>query len=853
MPTANANTGNSFRSTLSYVYQEGIELPEDEQAVTIEENNVFGNSTAGQARVMRTFAVERPSIKTPVMHLQINFHPDEKLTNEDAKQVIYSILSDIGVSADNCQYVIVQHRDKAHNHYHVVLNRVCLDQSIIETHRIKDRLQVACDKVEQTMNLRPTTGRTVVYAPESERGYVYTNKRERKLNKTICDKNTAVKEVKIHLQQTLDQVLHSPGIVDSASLKQALNAHNIDVVYRETKAGITGVSFRYNNIACSGKDIGFSWSTIQQELSDQVKHSPAELEFAASHKTISKVETSNLEPILNDRKKELSPVVGMCDSISESHIYLEQKVSDVLKLVSVYDSVSLKQVLAKEHIEVIYRENRKGITGISFGYDGGIYKGNAIGFPWSVIQESLQSKTPAAVDVINSYILNSIEKESIRNVRSLVDFLIQKEAISYTSSNGYDLEATSLRVGDATCQGVQLDIKGIYQALEDVNFDLERRDKHSRLMEVTSLEKAIGQLKESVADQLYASLKQGSGLLAKDANDSIFTMYVDQAIREVMRNIDPVSNPWSTWEYLNYPNAIANSYHAIYGSIPGLLQEVEKQVNVERLLYSAEFAEEIVKSVRVKIEQEIYVEHYHLDVDQLVSDEIHTRLKQQGIEPSSVSIEKYVSDFEILAKNVSAIKSELYTLIRKPLPREILEARLVKEYNTRIHGFIEDIKQQINQKNFKIDYGALVLKNGLITKNNKIIFELDGLSVERSIEPLKKFVDGIKQSLEVYNHNVNRYNEEINPSLHKIHAVYSFTKASKIKKAENQRLLEIKANAKKPKLQINITVLNKLTLSEKGNYEKRRNGIVVYEAKIKSSIPTEIEANQHKKTVGYKL
>lgn len=271
MPTANANTGNSFRSTLSYVYQEGIELPEDQQHVIVEQQNVFGDSTAGQGRVMRTFAIERPSIKMPVMHLQINFHPDELVDNAIAQKAIHSILSDIGVSVDNSQYVIVQHRDKPHNHYHVVLNRVCLDQSIIETHRIKDRLQVACDKVEQQQGLRRTAGRTVFYDPSHEKGFRYATSEEKKIHrannkKSIRNKNPIIQENQIFIKKMIDQVLQDKKIIHPEQFKSVLAIQGIDVRFMENKNGISGVSFKKDNISFKGSQIDAKWGDISKVL-----------------------------------------------------------------------------------------------------------------------------------------------------------------------------------------------------------------------------------------------------------------------------------------------------------------------------------------------------------------------------------------------------------------------------------------------------------------------------------------------------------------------------------------------------------------------------------------------------------
>ena len=201
MPTANANTGNGFSKAISYALQEAKKYPEETRAKVLEFNQVFGSSRE-MGKQMREVADERKTVQKPVLHVQINFHPDEKLNRAQAELAIDSILKDIGIEKDNHQYVVVQHKDKAHDHYHVVANRVSMDGELLNDHRIKDRLQVACDKVEKEQGLRQTQGRTVIYDPREEKGFRYVNEQEKQLNKQqkqdrpLRDKNPKIMEQK---------------------------------------------------------------------------------------------------------------------------------------------------------------------------------------------------------------------------------------------------------------------------------------------------------------------------------------------------------------------------------------------------------------------------------------------------------------------------------------------------------------------------------------------------------------------------------------------------------------------------------------------------------------------------------
>jgi hypothetical protein len=290
MPTANANTGNGFSKAVSYALQEQKkDVPEQERAVVFEQNNVFGVNSKEIGKQMREIALERETVKKPVLHLQINFHPDEKPSKEQAQNAIDSILKDIGIEKDNHQYVIVNHKDKAHDHYHVIANRVGLDGELLKDHRIKDRLQVACDKVEKEQGLRPTQGRTVIYDPTQEKGFRFATKEEklehRAQLKPVIDKNPKIAEVKTDIRKELECVLSKKETQTPDQLLEALKEKGIEVKFIVNKNGISGVSFRTDNIAVKGSTVGYKWSEINKALETnkaQIQSIPAPEQRAAT-------------------------------------------------------------------------------------------------------------------------------------------------------------------------------------------------------------------------------------------------------------------------------------------------------------------------------------------------------------------------------------------------------------------------------------------------------------------------------------------------------------------------------------------------------------------------------------------
>lgn len=296
MPTANANTGNGFSKAVSYALQEQKkDIPEQGRMQVMEQNNVYGANSKEIGKQMREIAQERETVKKPVLHLQINFHPDEKLNRDQAQKAIDSILKDIGIEKENHQYVVVNHKDKAHDHYHVVANRVGMNGELMNDHRIKDRLQVACDKVEKEQGLRPTQGRTVIYDPNQEKGFRYANAEEKQINKQqkqnkpVRDKNPKIMEQKNEIRDQLQAVLSKKEIDSSEKLKAELEKRGIDVQFSENRNGISGISFKKDNISVKGSAIDYKWSDLSKVL-DENKVKTEQLKNVNPHRLKSALE-----------------------------------------------------------------------------------------------------------------------------------------------------------------------------------------------------------------------------------------------------------------------------------------------------------------------------------------------------------------------------------------------------------------------------------------------------------------------------------------------------------------------------------------------------------------------------------
>lgn len=254
-----SNTGTGFKGAISYVLKEHEKyLPIHQKPIVIEQNNVWGTSSE-MAKQMRFIADSNSKSSRPVLHIAFSFHKDERLPLRKSLEAMHLALNEIHFNKDKNQYLVVKHNDTDVEHYHWIINKVNLEGENLDTSYIKNRLQVACDKVEKQLNLRYTQGRTIVYDSESENGYRFTRK-EMPRNKVFREKSANISDTKQFIFDELLRVLSY--LSDVKELEYVLSKKGIVFKTTFNKNGLSGVSFRYNKQAYKGSQIGFKAKEI---------------------------------------------------------------------------------------------------------------------------------------------------------------------------------------------------------------------------------------------------------------------------------------------------------------------------------------------------------------------------------------------------------------------------------------------------------------------------------------------------------------------------------------------------------------------------------------------------------------
>lgn len=153
---AKITRGASFRGAARCALDERHGLDREHQPEIIG-GNMAGCTSAELAREFEAVRQERPDIRKPVEHIAPSLSPaDRPLANDEMARLADEYLRPRGIDTGRVQYVVVRHRDKGHQHCHVLLNRVRTDRTVVpQQFREYLRSKETCRALEREFALQP--------------------------------------------------------------------------------------------------------------------------------------------------------------------------------------------------------------------------------------------------------------------------------------------------------------------------------------------------------------------------------------------------------------------------------------------------------------------------------------------------------------------------------------------------------------------------------------------------------------------------------------------------------------------------------------------------------------------------
>ena len=152
---ANINVGNSLYGALAY---NGQKVNEGEGKL-LASNKILdnGTGTVDIARATADFERYLPArmrTEKPVIHISLNPHPEDKLTDTELADIAREYMDKIGYG--NQPYIVFKHEDIDRHHLHIVSIRVGKDGKRLNNDYIHRRSKRATNALEKKYGLHPS-------------------------------------------------------------------------------------------------------------------------------------------------------------------------------------------------------------------------------------------------------------------------------------------------------------------------------------------------------------------------------------------------------------------------------------------------------------------------------------------------------------------------------------------------------------------------------------------------------------------------------------------------------------------------------------------------------------------------
>jgi hypothetical protein len=190
-----------------------------------------------------------PELTRSVWHTAISFDPKDEARLQLKPELMKEVASEYlkGMGLDQSQYVVIQHQDTAHSHFHIIANRVASNgQSISDSHNY-NRSEKLLRELEQKHRL------TLM----KEQGY-------RLSLEHVPERDRHRLEMRNEVRQSLERS------TTSAELKADLVQRGIEMIVNRDQAGkARGLSFERVSQDQNGEEIkvAFKGSKLHQTLS----------------------------------------------------------------------------------------------------------------------------------------------------------------------------------------------------------------------------------------------------------------------------------------------------------------------------------------------------------------------------------------------------------------------------------------------------------------------------------------------------------------------------------------------------------------------------------------------------------
>lgn len=234
-----------------------------------ERHRIIGGNMSGQTLEELTTEFEavrrqRPDIEKPVHHASLSASERDEISVEEWREIAAKYVERMGYK--DAPYVVIQHRDGARDHVHILTSRVDVRGNVVSDWKCKERAETVLREIEKEHGLEQVKSSREVLRAAPSRGELERFNRTGELS------------AKMALQGHVETALRdSPTATEFIERLQLSGVEAIPYVQKSGR--VTGISFRKGKELMKGSDLGrgFSWNALQERgLSyDQERDCPA--------------------------------------------------------------------------------------------------------------------------------------------------------------------------------------------------------------------------------------------------------------------------------------------------------------------------------------------------------------------------------------------------------------------------------------------------------------------------------------------------------------------------------------------------------------------------------------------------
>jgi hypothetical protein len=270
---AKTSIGRSFKGCCSY----NMQKVEQGKGQVLLSQGVRDYELKGMVADFTRQAMLNPELSRSVWHTAVSFDPQDEARLKREPELMQAVATDYlkGMGLDQSQYVVIQHYDTDHTHFHIIANRVANDGHTVSDSHNFSRSEKLLREIEQQRSLTLMKEQSyrlgIEHLPQSDRHRL---------------------EMRNDVRQSLEQS------TTSAELRANLAQRGIELIVNRNQAGqARGVSFERMSQDENGVSVrvAFKGSKLHQTLG--LGHIQQELGLNAQKRALELVQQRELAKI----------------------------------------------------------------------------------------------------------------------------------------------------------------------------------------------------------------------------------------------------------------------------------------------------------------------------------------------------------------------------------------------------------------------------------------------------------------------------------------------------------------------------------------------------------------------------